>query len=297
MFNIFTGVEKTFLMKSNSTERQLILHSAAIAVLLLYQGKSVVTEHVTNLRKQALQDIFPSIVEVLDKQPLPKVHIETELRDTSHSVNQNPTKEINTPSSDQGQLEEIELVPTEPPITPTSSSSTTQVCQQFITPASSMKKTPRQTFSPVSTTKLIEARDLRHEHKKENGRNRSRALDNRIKQQKAAFKEIAENVHHGSKNDLIDGIAEAASCRQHAITKEWDGSLSAEDILTIAKRVHNTKTKKSLFETLTKDHSAKVSHCSAMEISQMQDHCSMNQLFRDLRRKLPRYFASERQTD
>lgn len=153
-------------MKSCSTELQYILHSAAITVLLLYQGKSVVTKHVKNPRKQVLQDLFSSIVEVPNKQPLPKFNIETE--PPAISVNQNPPEEINIPRSDS-------TCATGTPITPTSSSSTTQGCQQFITPASLMMKTPGQTLSPVSTVKLTEAQNLQHEHKKKNNRNRSTA--------------------------------------------------------------------------------------------------------------------------
>jgi hypothetical protein len=78
---------------------------------------------------------------------------------------------------------------------------------------------------------------------------------------------------------------------------EWDGSLTVQYIIDISKRAHDHTKKQSLYDILTKEHSAKNNHISAMEILKMQDHCSMTELFRSLRRKLTGYFDSERETD
>ena len=95
----------------------------------------------------------------------------------------------------------------------------------------------------------------------------------RLKQQIAAFKKMANDIHHGSKEDLIAGIAESAS--KKPVNSHRDGFLSAQDLLLIAKRVNDPKKKKSLYEILTSEYSAKESHFSAMEIS---INCSMTQL-------------------
>ena len=129
----------------------------------------------------------------------------------------------------------------------------------------------------------------------EGNNTRARTLNSRLKQQVAAFKKMANEIHHGSKEDLIAGIAESAS--KKPVNSDWDGFLSAQDLLLIAKRGNDPKKKKSLYEILTNEYSAKESHFSTMEIICIQDNCSMTQLFCDLRRKLPGYFASERETD
>ena len=77
----------------------------------------------------------------------------------------------------------------------------------------------------------------------------------------------------------------------------WDGSLTIDDIVYLTKRTNDLVRKKTVYEILTTEHSANISHLSAIDIIKMQDNYSMTQLFRDLRRKLPGFFDSERQTD
>ena len=77
----------------------------------------------------------------------------------------------------------------------------------------------------------------------------------------------------------------------------WDGSLTIDDIVYLTKRTNDLVRKKTVYEILTTEHSANISHLSAIDIIKMQDNCSMTQPFRDLRRKLPGFFDSERQTD
>jgi hypothetical protein len=57
--------------------------------------------------------------------------------------------------------------------------------------------------------RLIEARELRNQYK--DGQANTRVLDVRMKQQKEALLNIATNIHHGTKKDLVSGIAEMVS--------------------------------------------------------------------------------------
>ena len=58
----------------------------------------------------------------------------------------------------------------------------------------------------LSTKNLVEARNLRNKQMQTHN-TRTRALDARIKQQKAAFTDIAKEIHHGS-TQFIFGLAE-----------------------------------------------------------------------------------------
>ena len=143
------------------------------------------------------------------------------------------------------------------------------------------KKNPKCT--PLSTRKLIQARDLRNQCKPEGKpKSRARALDERVKLQKDALLNIAEDIHHGSKDDLITGLAEMVSrvkTDQNLSKDEWDGSLSVQDVIEITRRAYSSKCKKSLYEILTKDHFAQNSHVFAVDIIKIQDHCSTTEFF------------------
>ena len=104
--------------------------------------------------------------------------------------------------------------------------------------------------TPVSTLKLIEARNIRIEHKKEGQSVRARTLDKRIKEQGAAFATIAKEIHHSGKEEFLAGIAECASKNKSSSGSEtnvWDGSLTTEDVFYLSKRTYDTKKQKSVY--------------------------------------------------
>lgn len=172
---------------------------------------------------------------------------------------------------------------------------------QSQTTPETVSKTSVSTSRPsVSTLKLIEARNLRNEQKKGAQNTRTRALDSRIKKQNVAFLHIARDIHCGAKENFIFGMAEAVNKSKPSkvsTAATWDGSLTIDDIVYLTKRTNDPIRKKSVYEILITEHSANISHLSAIDIIKMQDNYSMTQLFRVLRRKLPRFFDSERQTD
>ncbi|CAH3031621.1 unnamed protein product [Pocillopora meandrina] len=110
---------------------------------------------------------------------------------------------------------------------------------------------------------------------------------------------MAQDIH-GTKEDLLVGISLAASSwrKSSSDTSDlWDGSLTPQDAVTLTKLTRDSSTKKSVYETLTTDNATELNHISSLEIVQMQDSVSQKKIFRNLRRKLPGYFASERQTE
>ena len=111
---------------------------------------------------------------------------------------------------------------------------------------------------------------------------------------------MAQDIHYGTKEDLLVGISLAASSRRKSSSDTsdlWDGSLTPQDIVTLTKLIHDSSTKKSVYETLTTDHVTELNHTSSPEIVQMQDSVSQKEICRNSMRKLPGYFASERQTE
>ena len=111
---------------------------------------------------------------------------------------------------------------------------------------------------------------------------------------------MAQDIYYGIKEDLLVDISQAASSRRKSSSDTsdlWDGSLTPQDIVTLTKLTHDSSTKKSVYETLTTDHATELNHISSLEIVQMQDSVSQKETFRNFRRKLPGYFASERQTE
>ena len=61
----------------------------------------------------------------------------------------------------------------------------------------------------------------------------SRPLVQRLKQQNSSFLEMAQDIHYGTKEDLLVGISLAASSRRKSSSDTsdlWDGSLTPQVI-------------------------------------------------------------------
>lgn len=196
----------------------------------------------------------------------------------------------------------------QPPVTPARIQPHTPVAGPvFESTCETPVQTPRQPTvlsTPASrhrsTKQLAEIQNTRRSMQDGGRQFVSRPLAQRIKQQNESFVKMAQEVHHGTKDDLLVGISLSASSRHKSSTNSsdlWDGSLTPQDIVTLAKLTHDSSVKKSIYETLTVDHASKLCHISSLDIVQMQDSASQKEIFRNLRRKLPGYFASERQTE
>lgn len=123
-----------------------------------------------------------------------------------------------------------------------------------------------------------------------------------MKEQNKQLKQIAQDVHHGFKEDLLAGIAHSvsiSSSKQNSSSSrsEWDGQLSVQDIVELTKMVHDHKAGKSIYDTLPVDIASNIHHISSFEVLKMQDSISQKETFRSLRKHLPGFIASERRIE
>ena len=59
----------------------------------------------------------------------------------------------------------------------------------------------------------------------------------RLNLQKGELTKLAKNVHHGSKNDFIASSAESVTSeKEDDVGSNWDGTLSLQDVVNLAKR-------------------------------------------------------------
>ena len=79
--------------------------------------------------------------------------------------------------------------------------------------------------------------------------------------------------------------------------QEWDGSLSPDEILTLAKQAHNPRKKMTVFETIITESAPQHFHLSASDVLDIQDTTSATEIVRALKRKLPGFMDSERKVN
>jgi hypothetical protein len=116
---------------------------------------------------------------------------------------------------------------------------------------------------------------------------KSRPLAKRCEAQEAVHKEIAESIHHGCKEDFLLGFARTASHKAKPGTTDWDGKLSAQDVIEISKNAYCPTTKKTAYDIMTCDHSVQRFHLDKTYILNVQDNMNFTEFARDLRRKIP----------
>ena len=122
----------------------------------------------------------------------------------------------------------------------------------------------------------------------------------RVKKQNEQLKQIAHDIHHGGKEDLLAGIAHSVSCsttKRNCSGNDWDGQLTVQDIVQLTKMVYDCKAGKTIYETLTIDTASQIHHISSFQVLKMQDSISEKETFRNLRKQLPGFIDSERRTD
>jgi len=78
---------------------------------------------------------------------------------------------------------------------------------------------------------------------------------------------------------------------------DWDGSLSPQDILTLAKEAHNPLKRMSVYDTIIRESAPQHYHLSASDVLDIQDTTSATEIARALRRKLPGFLDSERKVN
>ena len=231
-------------------ERLLVRHSAAVTILLMFKHKAGKNaERMKILRRHILQNVVPLSINSTTKKTF-------EAQETPYQLTTTHTYSLTSLLASA--TEEASEIATNQ-----------QNPWQSVTPrlTDGLQQTPRSLAltlrthrggTPFPTRQLIRAKNLRNEFKKGRSKTRTRALDSRIKKHNSAFKKVAKEIHHGSKEDLIAGIVETASKKsKKSNAANWDGSLSFEDILVIARRLQDPKTKKSLCDILTSEQSTK----------------------------------------
>ena len=131
-------------------------------------------------------------------------------------------------------------------------------------------------------------RQLEQKNKSNGGRIfKSRPLARRCKAQEAIHKEVAESIHHGSKEDFLLGFARTASHKAKDVSTDWDGKLSAQDVIEIAKNAYCPTTKKTTYDIMTCDHAVERFHLDKTYLLNVQDNMNSTEFACDLRRRIP----------
>ena len=154
------------------------------------------------------------------------------------------------------------------------------------------------TKSKCVPTEYLLSRQQTMRNKQDRGRKfTSREVVRCLNLQKGELTKLAKNVHHGSKNDFIASLAESVTCeKEHDsdVDSNWDGTLSPQDVVNLAKRAHDPKTRKSIYDIIVEEDAAIHHHLSAIEVLDLQDTTNPTETMHALRRKLPGFFDSER---
>lgn len=163
---------------------------------------------------------------------------------------------------------------------------------------SSVNKIPLK--SKCIATEDLLSRQQAVRNKQDGGRKfTSREVARRLNLQKGELTKLAKEVHHGSKNDFIASLAELVTSEKedHGNNYDWDGTLSPQDVVNLAKKAHNPKARKSIYDIIVEEDAAIHHHLSAMEVLDLQDTTNPTELMRTLRRRLPGFFDSERKVN
>ena len=90
--------------------------------------------------------------------------------------------------------------------------------------------------------------------------------------QKGELTKLAKNVHHGSKNDFIAAESVTSEKENHQFSEEdWDGTLSPQDVVNLAKKAHDPKTRRSIYDIIVEQDASTHHHLSAIEVLDLQD--------------------------
>ena len=147
-----------------------------------------------------------------------------------------------------------------------------------------------------STSVLIRREKLRQSEQEKNsetGRKfKSRPLAKRDKQQMESNKKAGEEIHYGGKEDFILGFGHSISgdCSSeisNSSTANWDGKLSVQDVIEIAKNAHCQKHSRTAYDIMTSDHAMERFHIHKQHILHVQDTMNSTEFARDLRKKVP----------
>ena len=146
----------------------------------------------------------------------------------------------------------------------------TPACElELITPScsqepSSVNKIPLKSKS-IATEDLL-SRQQAVRNKQDGGHKfTSREVARRLNLQKDELTKLAKNVHHGSKNDFIASLAESVTSKKDHGNNNWDGTLSPQDVINLAKKAHDPKTRKPVYDIIVEEDAAAHHHCQLLK--------------------------------
>ena len=188
---------------------------------------------------------------------------------------------------------------------PPTQSSETPVNQESVAePEPSLPELPRSKSHVISTGNLLQRQQtIRNEQQPKGRRYKSRTVVRRLNLQKEELAQVAKTIHHGDKEDFLLALAQSVSNQPKSSSmeqeniQEWDGSLSPDDILTLAKQAHNLRKRMTVFETIITEFAPQHFHLSASDVLDIQDTTSATEIVCALRRKLPGFMDSERKVN
>ena len=150
----------------------------------------------------------------------------------------------------------------------------------------------------VSTESLLQREQTIRSQQQQKGRKfKSRTVVRRLNLQKEELAQMAKTVHHGRKQDFLSSLAQSVCCSKSDSlihhSDDWDGSLSPQDILTLAKQARDPLKRMSVYDTIITESAPQHYHLSASDVLDIQDTTSATEIVRALRRKLPGFLDSE----
>ena len=150
----------------------------------------------------------------------------------------------------------------------------------------------------TSTESLLQRQQSIREKQDKGQKYKSRTVARRLNPQKEELAQMAKTVHYGSKQDFLVTLAESVETESLVQTPEdWDGTLSPQDILTLAKQAHDPRKRMTVYDTIITESAPQHYHLSASDVLDIQDTTSPTEIICALRRKLPGFLDSERKVN
>ena len=188
-------------------------------------------------------------------------------------------------------------------------------CNENHSRTTAVSSTPTSSQSPpepaitskskgISTETLLQIQESIQKQQESKGRMyKSRAVVRRLSQQKEELVQLAKTIHHGSKQDFLSALAHSvttstcSSSNSLIQDEDWDGSLTPQDILALAKKAHDPQKRMTVYDTIIVESAPYHYHLSASDVLDIQDTTSAREIVRALRRKLPGFLDSERKVN
>ena len=191
---LFLGIQNCFVLNKNQRSRDFIRYAAFVMLAVRYQATD---NSVEPLRKHLLGPILLPPTGWISFQALTVATSEGPDESNHESEPATPTQEA-PPAKTAFE-----------PVTPARS---LHQLNEFSTPASHHR----------GTKLLAEAQNKRRSLQEGGRQFVSRPLVQRVKQQNSSFLKMAQDVHYGTKEDLLVGISLAASCRNNSSSHTSD---------------------------------------------------------------------------